>query len=389
MTQEEYSTQMAEAMQMIINGGLENMPEFLSTILNEAMKIERSKTLRAAPYERTDQRLGQANGFKNRSQKTEFGQLALQIPQVRGDISFRPQVLEIGMKSERALKLSMAEMYIQGVSSRRVSKIIEKLCGFEVSSSDVSRAAKLLDEELEKWRNRPIGEIKYLMLDARYEKVRMDGSVVSSAVLIATGIDPDGRRSILGVSVSVSEAEVHWRDFLRGLKKRGLRVSDMVTSDDHEGLKAALKTTLPGVPWQRCQVHLQRNAQAYVPKIQMRKEVAQDIRDIFNAPSKEEAERLLGLTVTKYETKASKLSAWMSENLPEGFAAFQVPRIARKKVRSTNLAEYINKQVKRRTRVVGLFPNEDAALRLVSALLMEISEEWESGNRYINFSEDS
>ncbi len=389
MTREEHSTQVAEAMQVILNGDFENISEVISVLFNEAMKLERVKALNAAPYERTGERQGHANGFKSRSPRTAFGRLNLQIPQVRGDIEFKSKVLENGLKSERALKLAIAQMYIQGVATRRVSKVMEELCGFDVSSMDVSRATKLLDEELEKWRNRPLGEIKYLALDARYEKVRMDGSVLSTAILIAIGVDPKGRRSILGVSVSMSEAEVHWRDFLLRLKARGLRVDDMITSDDHEGLKAALKTTFPGVPWNRCQVHLQRNATAYVPKVEMRKEVAQDIRDIFNAPSREEADRLLEIAVKKHEAKASKLAAWMSENLPDGFAVFSLPRYAQKKMRSTNLSECINKQVKRRTRVVGLFPNEEAALRLISAVLMEISEEWESGKRYINFDENS
>jgi len=198
----------------------------------------------------------------------------------------------------------MAEMYIQGVSTRKVKAIFEKLCGLEVTSTQVSRAAKLLDDELGKWRNRPIDCVPFLQLDARYEKVRHNGSVVSCAVLIATGVTDEGKRTILGVSVSMSEAEVHWRDFLSSLKKRGLHGLKMITTDDHEGIKAALKSTFNGVPRQRCHVHLQRNASAYVPKRDMREEVARDIRSIFNAPDRTEAERLLGKAVDKYSEKA-------------------------------------------------------------------------------------
>ena len=177
-----------------------------------------------------------------------------------------PNALERGLRSERALKISLAEMYIEGVSTRKVAKITEKLCGFEVNSSQVSKATKLLDEEIHKWRNRPLSEFPYVMLDARYEKVRHGQQVVDCAVLIAIGIDANGNRDVLGVSVSLSEQEVHWRDFLKHLQERGLHGIQLITSDAHSGLKAAMRSVFPSVPWQRCQFHLQQNAQAYVPK---------------------------------------------------------------------------------------------------------------------------
>ena len=211
---------------------------------------------------------------------------------------------------------------------------------------------------------------------------------MSCAVLIATGVIEDGRRTVLGTSVSLSEAEVHWRQFLLDLKRRGLHGLKMVTSDDHAGLKAARESVFPSVPWQRCQVHMQRNAVSYVPKISMRKGVANDIRNIFNAPNLVEAERLLEMNVEKYKATASRLSSWMEDNIAEGLTVFMLPENQRKKLRSTNMVERLNKEIKRRTRVATLFPNEASLLRLVSAILVETSEEWETGKRYLPMVEE-
>jgi transposase-like protein len=297
--------------------------------------------------------------------------------------NFYPSFLERGIRSERALKIALAEMYVQGVSTRKVTSIIEELCGFEVSSEEVSRAAKLLDEELTCWRNRPLGKFIYLILDARYEKIRHGGSVVDCAALIAYGIDEKGTRHILGVSISLSEAEVHWRRFLESLVSRGLYGLTCITSDAHSGLKAALKSVFPGIRWQRCQFHLQQNAQAYVPKQKLKKEVAEDIRGIFNARNEEEAKRLLGLTIDKYAKSAPALSAWMGENISEGLSIFNLPFSHRRRLRTSNMAERVNKEIRRRTRVATLFPNVESCERLISAILVEISEEWETGKIYL------
>jgi putative transposase len=372
---------MSQIMEIIIAHGLGGMDQAMTILINEAMKIERAQALKASAYERTSERMGYANGFKPKTVKSRLGSLALQVPQVRGEVEFYPSSLEKGERSERALKLAMAEMYIKGVSTRKVSGVLEKLCGLGFSSSDVSRASALLDSELDLWRNRDLGEVPYLMLDARYEKVRTNGSVVSCAVLVATGVLTDGKRSVLGVAVSMSEAEVHWRQFLLDLKKRGMHGVKLVTSDDHSGLRAALQSSMAGVPWQRCQVHLQRNATAYVPKVEMRETVAKDIKSIFNAPDREEADRLLAKTVAKYAKTATRLSVWMEENLPEGLTVFAMPEKHRRRLRTTNMVERQNREIKRRTRVSGLFPNEASLLRLVSAILMEVSEEWESADK--------
>lgn len=388
MTRQKDVSAMAEVLELICQNGLSGLNQAVSILVNEAMKIERSKALQADPYERSENRLGYANGFKPKTVKARIGKLDLQIPQVRGDVTFYPSAIERGVRSERALKLAIAEMYLKGVSTRKVTAVVGQLCGFDITSTQVSRATKELDAELEKWRNRPLGQTPYVQLDASYEKVRVDGSVRSCAVLIASGITSDGYRSILGVSVSMSEAEIHWRKFLQSLKERGLHGIDMITSDDHEGLKAALKSTFAGSKWQRCQVHLQRNASAYVPKVHMRETVAADIRSIFNAPNLEEAQRLLLLTADKYRSKASRLANWMEDNIPEGFASFSLAEKLRRRLRTTNMLERIHKEIKRRTRVATLFPNEAALLRLVTAILAEVSEEWESGRKYLTLEVD-
>jgi len=388
MTRRKDVNAMEEVLELICQDGLNGLNQAVSILVNEAMKIERSKALQADPYERSSDRQGYANGFKPKTLNTRIGKLDLQVPQVRGDLTFYPSAIERGIRSERALKLAIAEMYLKGVSTRKVTAVVGQLCGFDITSAQVSRATQELDSELDKWRTRLLGVTPFVQLDASYEKVRVDGSIRSCAVLIASGITDDGFRTILGVSVSMSEAEIHWREFLISLKERGLRGIKMITSDNHEGLKAALKTTFPGSKWQRCQVHLQRNATAYVPKVHMRETVAADIRSIFNAPDIEEAQRLLLLTSEKYRSNASRLAIWMEDNIPEGFACFDLPMKFRRRLRTTNMLERIHKEIKRRTRVATLFPNEAALLRLVTAILAEVSEEWESGQKYLTFEVD-
>ena len=283
--------QRKERPQVICDNGMEGLAEAIRLLLNEAMKIERAQALGAAPYERSEERLGYANGYKPKTVATRLGSVKFDIPQVRGNgVEFYPSALERGLRSERALKLAIAEMYVQGVSTRKVTEVMERLCGLEVTSTEVSRAAAMLDEQLEEWRTRPLEEYRYLLLDARYENVRHGGQVVSAALLEAVGISADGgRREVLGVSVSLSEAEVHWREFLKSLHDRGLHGVRMITSDDHKGLGKARNACFPGVLWQRCQFHLQQNAASYVPRQSMRKMVATDIRSIFDAPNREES----------------------------------------------------------------------------------------------------
>jgi len=365
----------------LVEKGLEAVPEMMRVLINQAMQVERSKYLQAGEYERTEDRKGHANGFKPKTVKTRMGEITFSVPQVR-EGGFYPSALEKGLRSERALTITLAEMYVQGVSTRKVKAITEQLCGAEVSSTQVSRATAQLDEVLQEWRERPLGEINYLYVDARYEKVREAGQVRDAAVLVASGISPEGERQILGVSVSLSEHETHWKAFLKSLKDRGLNGMKLIISDDHEGLGAARRAVFGSVPWQRCQFHLQQNAGAYLPKQHMRLEVAADIRSMFNAPDRKTAEELLQAAIQKYAVSAPRLSAWLEDNLSEGFSVFGFPLEHRRTIRTTNSLERINKEIRRRTRVVGVFPNEASCLRLVSALLMEISEEWQIGKRY-------
>jgi putative transposase len=374
----------AEMLEQIASQGFDVLPDLIRTVVNAAMRAEREQHLNAAPYQHTPERQGHANGYKPKTMRTRVGDITFSIPQVR-EGGFYPQALEKGLRSERALTLALAEMYVQGVSTRKVKAITEQLCGIEVSSAQVSQAAAQMDAELEKWRNRPLGEYPYLFLDAYYEQVREDGQVRHLAVLVAVGVNLAGKREILGVSVSLSEHEVHWRAFLESLKARGLGGIQLVTSDDHAGLRAARLAVFGAIPWQRCQFHLQQNAQGYVPHRDMQAEVAQDIRTIFNAPDRAAAEAYLQKAVLKYEKSASRLSEWMAGNLPEGLTVFSFPGAFRRLLRTTNGVERLHREVRRRARVVSIFPNQASCLRLVSAVLSEISDEWLTGRTYLTF----
>lgn len=383
MTPEIKDKTIEEICEVLIEQGFSGLTEVLSWLLNRTMKMEREKALGAGPYERSPERKGQANGYKDRDLQLRMGSIPIRIPQARG-MEFYPESIEQGLRSERALKVAVAQMYLQGVSTRKVKNITEELCGFSISSTQVSRVSQELDEQLQAWRSRPLGRYVYVYMDARYEKVRHGGCVKDLAVLWAYGVNEEGRREVLGVSVSLSEAEVHWREFFESLRARGLQGVLLFISDDHSGLKAARRAVFPGVAWQRCQFHLAQNALSYIPKQELKAEVTQDLRDIFNASTGEEAQEKLTKATTKYRDKAPRLSQWLEENLQEGFTVFTFPRDHQKKLRTSNGMERINQEIKRRTRVAMLFPNEESCLRLVSAILMEQNEEWVTGKIYLN-----
>jgi putative transposase len=384
MAQRIESNPLEAAYAALLSQGLDGAGEALRILVNEAAKIERAEYLGAQPHERSPERRDHANGFKPKTMLTRMGEITFAVPQTR-QAGFYPGALEKGSRSEQALNLALAEMYVQGVSTRKVIEVLQRLLGPEVSisSTQVSRATERLDAGLAAWRARPLGVTPYVLLDARYERVREAGQLVDCAVLVAVGITETGHRRVLGVSVALSEAEVHWRAFLEELIKRGLSGVKLIVADDHAGLKAARRAVLPSVPWQRCQFHLQQNAQSYVTKLDQREPIARRIRAIFNAPERAEAERLLRDAIAQWRLDAPKLADWAEANLPDGFAVFAFPPAHRVRLRTTNGLERINRELKRRTRVASMLPNAASCLRLVSALLTEFDEEWMTGKIYL------
>ena len=372
-----------ELLEEVIENGTEGILPVMQLLLNFAMKQERSQYLKAEPYERSADREGYANGFKPKTLQTRMGSMTVEIPQVRG-MSFYPSSLEKGCRSERALKLAIAEMYVKGVSTRKVAKITEALCGLDISSTQVSRLSKLMDEELEAFRSRSLGSYAYVYLDARYEHVRHAGNVRDLAVLLAVGVNPGKPREVLGVSVSLSEAEVHWREFMEGLSARGLKGMELIISDDHSGLKAARKSVFPSVPWQRCHFHMAQNAQSYIPKVSLRKTLGGVLKSIFNAPTKADAIELKNRAMNQYGKIAPDWCKWLDENLEEGLTVFSFPMSHWRKIRTTNGVERLNREIKRRTRVATLFPNKESCLRLVTAIVEEIHEDWMAGRKYLS-----
>jgi transposase-like protein len=384
MTHHYHNNREANILEPLLSQGLDGLPTVLSTVINEAMKLERERYCGASAYERSDARRTSCNGYKPKQLKSRVGSLSLQVPQTR-DSGFYPSFLERGMRSERALLMAVAEMYFQGVSTRRVRQVLEDLCDFNISSSEVSDAASRLDDELEKWRQRQLGCYPYVYLDAMYEKVRYDGAVRDCAVLLAIGVNQEGYRDVIGLSVALSEHERHWRDFLSSLQTRGLYGIQLFISDAHHGLKAAKQAIFPSIPWQRCHFHLAQNAQAYVPRKSQREKAGHLVRSILKAETRQEAKRKLDEAVQSVQSWAPELAQWMEENLPEGWTHFDFPQSHHARIRSSNPLERLNRDIRRRTKKVGVFPNVSSCERLISAILMEQSEEWLTGRRYINF----
>ena len=370
-------------MEQLIANGAEDMASVFSGLFDLAMRIEREQFLEAGHYERTPLRRGYANGVKPKRLDTPAGTVTVNVPKTAGhDEPFYPQSLERGRRSSRAVMLAVAEMYIKGVSTRDAEAVMKEFGIESLSSTQVSRAAKLLDDELEAWRNRPLGEIRYLIVDARYEKVRDGGVVRDAAVLSAIGIGPDERRRVLGVSCALSEAEVHWRAFLESLISRGMRGVQFVVSDDHAGLRAARKAVLTGATWQRCQFHLAQNAIHHAPSLAIRKRIGAELRQIWNAPDPNLATESLRHLVESYRDKAAKLAAWLEDNVPDGLAVFTLPEEHRRRLRTSNPMERaIQQEIKRRTQKVRVFPNEKSLERLVSAVLVEIDDKWASADK--------
>lgn len=381
----ENNSLLSELMEGLTEKGMEFVPQAMTRLLNAAMEIERSRFLGAERYQRSDSRLGYANGFKPKTVTTRFGKITLDIPQVR-NLEFYPQCIEKGDRSERALKTALAQMYISGVSTRRVKEITEVLCGAEVSATQVSNVTKLLDEELTTFRKRKLGKFVYLTLDAKYEKVRVDKQVISQCLLIATGINAEGYREILSVAVKSSEAKVNWKEFLEDLKERGTCGVKMITSDAHSGLKEALNTVYPEVPWQRCQFHFAQDAQHKAKTKAQKPEIASAIRSIFSETSIDNAQAQTRAIADRFRDKNSDFASWLEENVHECLAVYSQPTDFHTRLRTSNGLERVNREINRRTSIVGIFPNPDSLLRLATAVLIEIHEDWVTATQpYLNF----
>jgi putative transposase len=366
----------------------ERFRHLLATLMNMAMLFERDQFVGAARYAHDGGRTAYANGYKARTLKTTAGTLDLMVPQTSkpfaGGKVFYPSCLERGIRSDRALMACAAELYVSGTATRKVENAFAHLGLDGLSSTQVSKANADLDPELKAWREQPLGEVPALILDAKYEKTRIGGIIVSAAVLVAIGLMPDGRRTILGVSIACGEAEVHWRHFLQSLTARGMCGVRIIVSDAHSGLKAAAAAVFPSVPWQRCQFHLAQNAQGYVPRIDMRKQVGADLRQIFHADTHADATAKLKAFCAKYAKTAPKLAQWAEANVPEGLTvlAMNLPLDAQKYLRTSNSLERgVNQEIERRTRTIRVFTNEACLLRLVSAILLEIDQQWADGKR--------
>jgi putative transposase len=314
---------------------------------------------------------------------TRVGTLELRVPQDRQG-RFSTEVFERYQRSEKALVSALAEMYVQGVSTRKVKAVTEALCGHSFSASTISRINKRLDRELSRFAHRPLEEAyPYLVLDARYERVREDGVVRSRAVLIAVGINEEGRRCILGVELANRESATSWREFLLGLRARGLHGVEFVVSDDHAGLRKAIAEIVPEAAWQRCYVHFLRNALDYLPR-KGGDDCLTELRWLYDRRDVLEARRDLCGWLERWEQRHPKLCAWVEENIEETLTFYRLPRAHHKHMKSTNMLERLNEEVKRRTWVVRIFPNAESCLRLVRSLAVEIHENWIEGTRYLN-----
>ncbi len=366
---------------------LMEQPDFLQPVVQAAvqsiLEVEMEECLQAGKHERSDGRLGYRSGYYRRRLITRVGTLVLRVPQDRAG-QFSTQVFEQYQRSEKALVASLAQMYVQGVSTRKVAAITEELCGHEFSASSISAITAKLDAQLEEFSRRQLEpEFPYVVVDARYERVREGGVIVSRAILIGLGIDWEGRRQVLAVEYANRESQSSWREFLLQLKGRGLHGVQFIVSDDHAGLKAAIREVLPGVWWQRCYVHFLRNALDYLPR-KADDDCLQELRWMYERRNVEEARRDLRLWLEKWAGKYPKLCAWVETNIEETWTFYRLPVAHHKHLKSTNLLERFNQEIKRRTLVVRIFPDEASCLRLIRAVASEQHEEWMEGSRYLN-----
>ncbi len=359
------------------------LKEGVRALSQAIMEMEVEEHIGAARHERTEGRSGHRNGYRERTWDTRAGAIELKVPRVR-DSSYFPSLLEPRRRAERALSAVVQEAYVHGISTRKVDELVKALGMGGISKSQVSRLCEELDEEVERFRNRPLeGAYPYVWVDATYVKSRQDGRVVSVAVVIAVGVKGDtGEREVLGLDVGPSEDGAFWTAFLRSLVARGLSGVRLVTSDAHRGLKSAIEKVLQGASWQRCRVHFMRNALSLVPKAAQQM-VGATIRTVFAQPDGESAREQWRRVADGFRPRFPKLAELMDGAEEDVLAYAAFPSEHWQKVWSNNPLERLNKEVKRRTNVVGIFPNEAAVVRLVGAVLSEQHDEWQVvGKRY-------
>lgn len=386
MTHERQDSGMRGIYQAVKEVGGDGFREMLRATIQAVMEEEITGALEAERYERTEGRVGYRNGYKPRILNTRLGRMELQVPKDR-DGQFQTEVFERYQRSEKALTLAVAEAYVQGVSTRKVKKITEQLCGLEISKSQVSRLSVRLNEEVEKWRNRKLEkEYRYLVVDARYEHIREEGAVQSGGVLLVVGISAEGYREILGVWCADSESENSWTAVFRDLKERGLTGVKYVVSDDHRGLKAAIDRCFQGAVWQRCQAHFMRNIRSMVSSNQDKKLIVKLLQGITESADREEAQKRLHAAVEQLAPTHRKVAEYLDEHGEEILGVYALPEKHRKRMRTTNMLERYNLELKRRTRVVGIFPNRWSCIRLVASMAMEKNEEWME-KRYLTMDE--
>jgi putative transposase len=355
----------------------------LQTVVQEVLEAEMTEAIGAEKGERTAERVGYRSGYYERKLVTRVGVLELRVPQDRAG-RFSTELFERYQRSEKALVSALVEMYVQGVSTRKVKAITEELCGHAFSASTVSEATVRLDEALKAFFGQPLKEsYPYLILDARYERAREAGVIASQAVLVAIGVDWEGRRQVLGVELANRESHSSWRAFVKGLRERGLDGVEFVVSDDHPGLRAAIREVLPEAVWQRCYVHFLRNALDYVPR-KVDDDCLMELRWFYDRRDLGEVKRDLAQWIAKWQAKYPKLVNWVEDNIEETLSFYRLPLPHHKHMKSTNMLERLNQEIKRRTLVVRIFPNPQSCLRLVRALAVEIHENWLEATRYLN-----
>ena len=363
-----------------------SMSILLEQVINAVLNKQAAEQLNAEPYERNDDRVTYRNGYREREITTRVGTLTLRVPKFR-DGTFSTELFNSYQRSEQALILSMMEMVVHGVSTRKVGEITETLCGTNFSKSTVSALCKDLDPIVDSFRTRPLnGHYPFLIVDAIYMRARENHTVRSKGLLIATGVNRDGCREVLGFTVADGESEISWSEFFEDLKARGLKDVDNITSDNHGGLRNAIKKHFSTAVWQRCQTHFSKNMLDKTPK-KLQPEMKQALNDMYNAPDIEKAKLRKTQIMEKFEKSAPKAVSLLDESFDDVTAVFSLPEKYRKRLRTSNSIERLNEELRRRERVIRIFPNEDSLIRLMGAILIEQHEKWVSGKKYLDMTE--